>query len=74
MLEMLFNYSITLFFRSTLFIPTLLQFSRLPLNRCLHVSMRMRLSFQLLLFLPLLPSVDLPQLLQSSTEHRKEQR
>lgn len=74
---MFFNYYITwpsLFFHSASFIPTLLQFGRLPLNRCLHASVRARLSFQLLLFLPLLPSVDLPQLLQSNMEYRKEQR
>lgn len=70
MLEMFFNYKI----EQVSFIPTLLQVSRLPLRRRLHVSMRGRLSFQLLLFLPLLPSVDLPQLLQSSMEHRKEER
>lgn len=60
--------------KQMLFIPILLQFSRLPLNWCLHVSMHMWLRFQLLLFLPLLPSVDLSQLLQSSTKYRKEQR
>lgn len=70
MLEMFFNDNI----EQVSFIPTLLQVSRLPLRWRLHVSMRVRLSFQLLLFLPLLPSVDLPQLLQSSMEHRKEER
>lgn len=60
------------------FSPALLQFGRLPLNRRLHVTVCVCqcvcLAFQLLLFLPLLPAVDLPQLLQGIVGYRKKQR